>query len=75
MLAGHLTIHLTSRLNHESFMHLSARGRCGPSGPTRYSRDSVLQYHISAVDAICIMKAQPLVISNLNWVLRCLVLL
>ena len=59
MLAGHLTIRISSALHHESFVHMSARGRRGPSGPPGYSPLSVVQLHISAVNAICIIKAQP----------------
>ena len=76
MLAGHLTICI-SALHHQSFVHLSARGRRGTSGLLGYSPVSVVQLHISAVNAICIMKTQPLVISNHIWVglQHCLILL
>ena len=32
---------------------------------------SVVQLYINAVKEICIMKAQPLVVSNRYWILRC----
>ena len=71
MLSGHLT----TRISALCICRRERGANPAPPPPPGYSPVSVVPLHISAVNAICIMKAQPPVISNRNLVLRCLILL